>query len=119
MKAKMLEKQLSLEHVVTCGVEKDTAAAMLPQINQWLSSVPACECWQRLTQHILKPNRPFRLHELLYKTTFCNWDTSQGSPPAWFPSEAQIQATNIAALMNELPVGSYPELHAWSAQNRA
>ncbi|WP_290879806.1 AMP-binding protein [Fischerella sp.] len=39
--------------------------------------------------------------------------------PVWFPSNEQIQATNIAALMKELKLDSYPELHAWSAQHRA
>ncbi|MGK7873035.1 MAG: AMP-binding protein [Xenococcaceae cyanobacterium] len=114
-----MAKQLSLEQIVTCGVEKTTAAAMLLQINQWLFSLPATECWQRLTRQILKPHHPFLLHELLYETTFSGWDASLGPPPAWFPSHEQIQATNIAALMHELKIDSYPELHAWSAQNRA
>jgi acetyl-CoA synthetase len=114
-----MAKQLSLEQVVTCGVEKNMAAAMLPQIEQWLSSLPASECWQCLTQKILKPNHPFALHQLLYETTFSDWDTSHEPPPAWFPSDGQIQATNIAALMHELKVNSYPELHAWSVQHRA
>ena len=114
-----MAKQLSLEHVVTCGVEKNMAAAMLPQINLWLSSLPASECWQQLTRYIVKPTQPFALHQLLYETTFSDWDTHQGQPPAWFPSEEQIQATNIAALMNQLKVASYPELHAWSARHRA
>jgi len=111
-------KQLSLEQIVKCGVDKDTAIALLPQIERWFSSLPASECWQRLTQQIL-PDRPFLLHELLYEATFSDWDRSQGPPPAWFPSAEQIQSTNIAALIDELKLGSYPELHAWSLQNRA
>src|SRR5919199_3110993 len=113
-----MAKQLSLEQVVTCGLEKNIATEMLPQIEQWLSSLPASECWQCLTQHILKPDHPFSLHQLLYETTFSDWDKSQGLPPAWFPSDEQIQATNIAALINQLKLSSYPELHAWSAQHR-
>lgn len=142
-----MHKQLSLEQIVTCGVEKNTAAAILPQINQWLS-LSACECWQQLTQYILTPTHPFALHQLLYETTFSEWDSDlrfaaaltlvgrshseerasdsltlryryRGPPPAWFPSQEQIQATNIAALMHELKVASYPELHAWSVRHRA
>src|SRR5919199_3504355 len=115
----MMAKQLLLEQIVTCGVEKSIAAAILPQINQWLSSLSACECWQHLTQHILKLDQPFPLHQLLYKTTFSKWDMSQELPPAWFPSNEQIQATHIAGLMNQLNVKSYRELHAWSVQHRA
>ncbi|MDJ0618810.1 MAG: AMP-binding protein [Calothrix sp. MO_192.B10] len=114
-----MNKQLSLEQIINCGVETSAASTMLPQINQWLSSLAAADCWQHLTQQILKPNHPFALHELLYNTTFSEWDSSQGPPPAWFPSDKQIQATNIAALMGELKVNSYPELHTWSVQNRA
>jgi acetyl-CoA synthetase len=114
-----MAKQLSLEQIVTFGLEENRAAAMLPQMNQWLSSLPECECWQHFTQNILKPDYPFELHQLLYETTFSDWDTNRGLPPAWFPSQEQIQATNIAALMKELNVASYPELHAWSAQHRS
>ncbi|MBE9170316.1 AMP-binding protein [Pleurocapsales cyanobacterium LEGE 06147] len=112
-------KQLSLEQILRCGVNQTTAAAILPQIERWLTSSSAAECWQHLSREILSPKYPFPLHELLYQITFSDWDASQGIPPAWFPSDKQIQATNIAALMNQLKVSSYQELHAWSAQNRA
>lgn len=119
MRGKAMTKRLSLEEIIACGVEGDTATAMLPQVNQWLASLRAADCWQHLTQSILKPSHPFKLHELLYKTTFSDWDSSQGTPPAWFPSEEQIQETHIAKLIKELQLNSYLELHAWSARNRA
>lgn len=113
-----MAKQLSLEQIVSSGLKKDAAAAMLPQIHQWLSSLPARDCWQHLTQYILKPNHPFPLHQLLYETTFFDWEESQGVPPAWFPTHQQIQDTHIAALMRELQLSSYLELHTWSTQHR-
>jgi len=111
-------KQLSLEQVINCGVDRETAIALLPQIEQRLASLPAVECWQQLTRHILKPDCPFALHELLYETTFSDWDASQTPAPAWFPSQKEIGSTNIAALMNQLQIASYRDFHAWSAQNR-
>ncbi len=114
-----MAKQLSLQQIVKCGVNQTIAAAMLPQINQWLASLPSVECWQRFSREILKPDYPFSLHELLYQTAFSDWNSSQGPPPAWFPSDEQIQATNITALMKELKIASYSELHTWSVQNRA
>lgn len=110
---------LLLENLTACGVDQETAALLLPQINHWLTTLPATECWQQLTQHLLKPNHPFSLHQFLYATTFSNWDKKQGPPPAWFPSETQIQSTNIAALMNQLELASYAELQDWSARRRA
>ena len=114
-----MAKQLSLEQIVNCGVNQTIAAAILSSINHALASLPALECWQYLSQEILKPSHPFPLHELLYQTAFAEWDVNQGFPPAWIPSQEQIQATNIAALMEELNIASYSELHTWSVQNRA
>lgn len=114
-----MAKQLSLEQIVNCGVNQTIARAMLSEINDCLACFPAIECWQYFSREILKLEHPFSLHELLYETAFANWDNSQGSPPAWIPSDEQIQATNISALMNELNIASYSELHTWSVQNRA
>ena len=114
-----MAKQLSLEQIVNCGVNQTMATAMLSQINHSLASLPSVECWQYFSQKILKPKHPFPLHKLLYQTVFSDWDANQGLPPVWIPSEEQIKATNIAALMNELNIASYSELHTWSVQNRA
>ena len=56
---------------------------------------------------------------MLYSTIFADWDSSKGEPPVWIPDRDRIQATNIAALMQELNLASYGGLHAWSIQNRA
>lgn len=111
-------KQLSLEEVIACGVDQERAIASLPQINQWLASLPDATCWQHLTQHILKPSDPFAFHHLLYTTTFTNWNYGNGHPPAWYPSQEQIAATHIAQLIAELQFSSYSDLHVWSVQHR-
>jgi acetyl-CoA synthetase len=90
-------KQVLLEQIIQSGVPQDMAQTLLPQLNHWLASLPAIECWQHITQQLLKPNDPFPFHLLLYETTFADWDFHQGYPPAWIPSAEQIQATNIAA----------------------
>ncbi|MBW4542583.1 MAG: AMP-binding protein [Myxacorys chilensis ATA2-1-KO14] len=38
--------------------------------------------------------------------------------PAWVPSPQQIEATNIAALMQDLNIHTYADLHSWSTHNR-
>ncbi len=43
----------------------------------------------------------------------------QDLSPVWTPSAAQIEATNIAALMHDLGIHSYAGLHQWSVDNRA
>ena len=114
-----MAKQLSLEQIAKCGVNPTIASTMRSQINHHLASLSPVDCWQYFSRKILKPDLPFALHELLYQTIFGDWDTSQGTLPVWIPSQAEIQATNIAGLMRELNLASYAELHAWSIQNRA
>ena len=114
-----MAKQLSLEQIINFRVNQTMAATILSSINHALASLPAIECWQYLSREILQPSYPFPLHELLYQTTFADWDIDQGFPPAWIPSEEKIQTTNIAALMEELNIASYSELHTWSVENRA
>lgn len=111
-----MAKQLSLEQIIACGVTAETATEILPHINQSLSTLPLIACWQDLTQHLLTSEHPFPLHQLLYETTFTDWQ--DGPPPAWFPTEDQIQSTNIAALMRDLHLHSYADLHAWSTRDR-
>lgn len=111
-------KQVELEELIQCGVERDRAIELLPQINQWLDRLSPVDCWQSFSQKLLKPTDPFTLHYLLYKITFANGDLHQEYSPAWFPTDEQIQATNIAELMRDLDIHSYAELHAWSVCDR-
>lgn len=39
--------------------------------------------------------------------------------PVWIPTAEQIQRTHISALMQELYLDSYKELHGWAARHRA
>ena len=114
-----MTKQLSLEQLMTCGLAKPAAVAMLSQINQCLLYTKTTDCWQCLSKTILKPQHPFSLHELLYKTVFSDEDQGQDPATAWIPDRQQISSTNIFALMKELQIASYPELHNWSVQNRS
>lgn len=102
-----------------CGLDPNTTLEMRSQINDRLTTLPSAVCWQQLTQHVLTPDHPLALHQLLYNAAFADWDINRGPPPAWFPTQAQIQATNIAELMQAVSVSTYPELHAWSVQHRA
>ncbi|MBD1913866.1 MULTISPECIES: AMP-binding protein [unclassified Leptolyngbya] len=111
-------KQLTLEQLLETGITPGDAAEMLPSINRWLAFLPAAECWQWLSRKLLKPEHPFALHELLYQTAYRDWNSDQGPPPAWFPTEDEIRETNIAELMRSLNLTSYAELHAWSVQHR-
>jgi len=114
-----MTKELKLEQLTERGLEEPVAMDMLQRVNQLLSSLSADECWRTISQEILTPHHPFQIHKFLYEIVFSDWNTQQGPPPAWFPSDELMQNANIAKLMRELKLNSYEELHAWSAQNRA
>jgi acetyl-CoA synthetase len=62
--------------------------------------------------------RTFEAHLSLYQLAYEGRHTEAGPGPAWIPSPEQIRGTNLAALMRERRVGSYPELHRWSVEHR-
>lgn len=111
--------QLKLEQLIQCGLDKSGACEMLEQVNPLLSSLSAPECWTRIADEALTASHPFALHKLLYESVFSDWDASTyGPPPAWFPSNQQIQRANITGLMRESGIESYEDFHAWSVENR-
>jgi len=111
--------ELSLEKLTELGLEKSAARDLLPPLNQCLKSLPAALAWQRISRQLLCPDHPFQLHRFLFEKVFAEWDRQQGPPPAWTPTQEQVQRSNIARLMRSLQINSYRELHAWSAQHRA
>ena len=110
--------ELTREQLIERGMEETEAANLLPHINRLLASLPAGECWQRISREVICPDHPFQLHKFLYETVYADWDASGGPAPAWFPSDTQVRGSNIAGLMDALALKSYGELHAWSTQNR-
>ena len=110
---------LTLEQLLETGLDRTTATDILPRLNTILSSLPAIQCWKKISGEILTPEHPIPLHSLLHETVFADWDEpTQGPAPAWFPSDEHIQNANITDLMRTLNLDSYEALHAWSAQNR-
>ncbi len=112
-----MAKQLTRENLTECGLDQLTSEPLLKRINPLLASLPAAACWVETSQTILTPDHPFALHQLLYDTVFSNWEGV--AAPAWFPAEAEVQKTNIAAVMRELNLDSYEALHSWSTHHRS
>lgn len=110
---------LTVEKLIACGLEKAEALQITEAVNRILPTRSPTACWQEISRHILTPQHPFALHQLLYETVYADFDrVTQGPPPAWFPTAADITEANITRLMAELHIKSYPEFHAWSVANR-
>ncbi len=112
-----MAKQLTSENLTECGLDQSTSERMIERINPLLASLPPAACWLEISQTILTPDHPFALHQLLYDAVFANW--AGVAAPAWFPTEDQVEKTNIAMVMRELHLNSYEALHSWSVHHRA
>ncbi|MCY3551510.1 MAG: AMP-binding protein [Candidatus Poribacteria bacterium] len=110
---------LTVEQLVTCGLEKAEALQITETVNRILPTQSPTACWYEISRYILTPQHPFALHQLLYETVYADFDrTTHGPPPAWFPTDEDITEANITRLMAELHIKTYPEFHAWSIANR-
>ena len=110
---------LTVEQLVTCGLEKAEALQITEAVNRILPTQSPTVCWYEISRYILTPQHPFALHQLLYETAYADFDrATHGPPPAWFPTDEDITEANITRLMAELHIKTYPEFHAWSIANR-
>ena len=111
-----MAKRLTRENLMKCGLDKSASDRLIERVNPLLASLPAAACWREISQTVLTPDHPFALHQLLHNTVFANWEGV--ATPAWFPSEDEIEKTNIAAVMRELNLDSYEAFHSWSVHHR-
>ena len=110
---------LTVEQLTVCGLDKAEASKIAEAVNRILETQSPTASWYEISRYILTPHHPFALHQLLYETTYANFDrATYGPPPAWFPTEEDITEANITRLMAELYTKTYSEFHAWSVANR-
>lgn len=98
------------------GLDAGTVTRVLQDIEAGTGS--ASETWNEISRNILTPEIKFDAHLDIYHAVFNDWETSQGPRPAWSPTEAEANATNLASLLIELQLDSYQSLHRWSVENR-
>ena len=110
---------LTVEQLTACGLNKAEASEIVELVNRILKAQSPTACWSEISRHVLTPHHPFALHQLLYETVYADFDrATDRPPPAWFPTDEDITEANITRLMTQLNIKTYPELHAWTVQNR-
>ena len=72
---------LTLERIIACGLEKTEASKIAETVNQLLVTQSPTACWDEISRHVLTPQHPFRLHQLLYETVYADFDTATPRPP--------------------------------------
>ena len=103
--------------LVSIGLDPARATELLAQLTGWPEDLPAVERWRRLTE-LLTPADPFPVHQRLFQLNYADWDSSQGPPPAWLPTEEGIAESNLGRLMRDLGLPDYAALHRWSVEHR-
>ena len=110
---------LTVEELITCGLDKAEASKIAETVNRLLLTQSPTACWYEISRYILTSQHPFALHQCLYETVYTNFDRPRyGPPPAWFPTDEDLTEANITRLMAELHIKTYPEFHAWSVAHR-
>lgn len=70
--------------------------------------IPSLQVWRLISKHILRPDLPFELHSLLFKTTYQGWDAARlGPPPSWVSDEDGVSRSNIARFMRQWKVRAW------------
>jgi len=80
--------QVTKPHLVLAGLQATDAGVFYERLHAIVASERSKPTiWQRISQELLRPEHPFRLHQLMYYSTYKDWDTaSQGPPPGWIPA---------------------------------
>ncbi|XP_024399101.1 probable CoA ligase CCL12 isoform X2 [Physcomitrium patens] len=131
----MEEEGLSIDlvtkqHLLKAGLSPPEADVFFDQLRvilfETLQSKP--RTWQRISQELLQPEQPFPLHQLMYYSTYRDWDTTTLGPPlGWIPTPEIARQSNLGRLLERKgqdilgekyrsPTESLPELQRWSAE---
>ena len=82
-------KEVKVEQLISKNLDESTAKELSRQINKCLETLAPAECWQKISQKILKPSYPFELHWFLYHYTLFvglypkNISSNQVHLPLW------------------------------------
>ncbi|MEE8111844.1 MAG: AMP-binding protein, partial [Acidobacteriota bacterium] len=113
-----MKSDLTKEALIQAGVSGEKAGDILEAIGRVSADQPADRAWSHLSRSILAPELPFPVHLLVHRAVFGNWDSSQGPPPAWCPTNLDIENSNIQRFCQTLGISPIASLHAWSVRNR-
>jgi len=107
------------------GLPADAANVLADRVSSALrgragDEDPQIRLWREFQAFMHEPSwrRDFPLHWRLYLLAYEGRPPVDGPPPAWIPDPEEAWGTNVGSLMAELSLGSYAELHRWSARNR-
>ncbi|KAK2078865.1 hypothetical protein QBZ16_002555 [Prototheca wickerhamii] len=96
---------LGFDDLLACKMTAQDVGPLMLAMKEILEGSQALDqkqVWRLISKHILRPDLPFELHSLLFKTTYQGWDAARlGPPPSWVSDEDGVSRSNIARFMRQ------------------
>lgn len=99
------------------GLPAEYAENQTEMINFYLKNLPPEQAWRKISNDILSPLLPFKLHLFLFSITYPDWLEHPESAAAFIPETRFIKTTNISKFMTDLKIKNLSEFHVWSVRH--
>lgn len=111
--------EVTIPDLVQAGLRETDAGVFYDRLHAIVASEHSKPTiWQRVSQELLQPELPFRLHQLLYYSIYKDWDiATQGPPPGWIPAPEVARSSNLGRLLARKNFKTFQELQRWSAHH--
>ncbi|CAL5374388.1 unnamed protein product [Camellia sinensis] len=109
------------------GLPSEVAERFYQNLNEIIRNYGCAtsETWQRVSKHLLDPDLPFSLHQMMYYGCYKDFGPD---PPAWIPDPERAASTNVGQLLERRgkefldsrykdPISSFSEFQIFSVSN--
>ena len=114
MKGDALAHVITVEACVDAGMAQDCAEALCVWIQEQTAGSPQA-AWSAIQAKLVSDQVPFEVHEAIF---FALNAQSSAPLPAWVPSEAEIEESNVARFWKDQGLADYAALYQWSISER-
>ncbi|XP_059644423.1 probable acyl-activating enzyme 17, peroxisomal [Cornus florida] len=122
----------ALDHITSSdisalGLPSEVAESIYENLTQIVRNYGSAtpESWQRISKHLLNPDLPFSLHQMLYYGCYQDFGPD---PPAWLPDPESANLTNVGQLLESRgkefldsrykdPLSSFSDFQEFSVSN--
>ncbi|CAL5372133.1 unnamed protein product [Camellia sinensis] len=118
---------ITSSHIEALGLPSEVAERFYQNLNEIIRNYGSAtpETWQRVSKHLLDPDLPFSLHQMMYYGCYKDFGPD---PPAWIPDPERAASTNVGQLLERRgkefldsrykdPISSFSEFQNFSVSN--
>ncbi|XWS47886.1 hypothetical protein CRYUN_Cryun13aG0024400 [Craigia yunnanensis] len=118
---------VTVKDIEALGISSQLAEEIHQEVTEIVNNYGATtpETWNRISKHVLTPNLPFSLHQMMYYGCYKDFGPD---PPAWLPDPESALLTNVGLLLERHgkeflgskykdPISSFSHLQEFSVSN--